>query len=109
MKKIGMLIMVLILTLSLFALVGCTKAEAPTDNPPSAKIASSATDAEGIYNGQIDGGSIEITMSPEDIAAFRTVDVNDQIALLTEGDKVRFSYATNTDGQLVLSKIEKIE
>ncbi len=109
MKKIGMLIMVLILTFSLFTLVGCAKAEVPTDNPPSAKIASSATDAEGVYNGQIDGGSIEIAMSPEDITAFRTADVQDQISLLSEGDKVRFSYAANSDGQLVLSKIEKIE
>ena len=108
MKKIGMLMMILILTFSLFALAGCTKAEAPTDNQPSAKIASSATDAEGIYNGQIDGGSIEIAMSPEDIAAFRTADVQDQIATLTEGDKVRFSYTVNAEGQLVLSKIEKI-
>jgi len=108
MKKIGMLIMVLTLMFSLFALAGCAKAEAPIDNQPSAKIASSATDAEGVYNGQIDGNSIEIAMSPEDIAAFRTADVQDQIATLVEGDKVRFSYAANTDGQLVLSKIEKI-
>jgi hypothetical protein len=108
MKKIGILITILILTFSLFALSGCAKAEAPTDNQPSAKIASSATDAEGVYNGQIDGGSIEIGMSPEDIVAFRTAEVQDQIATLTEGDKVRFSYAANADGQLVLSKIEKI-
>ncbi len=109
MKKIVTLIIVLTMVLSLSVLSGCAKEQTPVDGQPSAKIASSATDAEGIYNGQIDGNSIEIAMSPEDTAAFRTADVQEQIAGLSTGDKVRFSYEANAEGQLVLSKIEKIQ
>lgn len=109
MKKIVVFILVLMLTLSLGILNGCAKKEAPVVNPSSAKIASNATDAEGVYKGRIDEGSVEIAMSPEDIVAFRSADVTDQLADISEGDPVRFSYAFNADGQLVLSKIEKIK
>jgi hypothetical protein len=76
---------------------------------PSAKIADQAADAEGVYNGQIDNNSIEIQMSPTDIVAFRTTEVQDQLKELEDGDRVKFGYKPNADGQLVLTFIEKLE
>jgi len=76
---------------------------------PSAKIADQAADAEGVYNGQIDNNSIEIQMSPTDVVAFRTTEVQDQLEGLEDGDRVKFGYKPNADGQLVLTFIEKME
>lgn len=119
------LILVTVLMLSISVLSGCTKPDAPevsspapevsTPAPeisqpaPSAKIADRAIDAEGVYNGQIDNQSIEIQMSSTDFAAFRTEAVGDLLEGLDVGDRVKFSYEPNAEGQLVLTSIEKMK
>lgn len=105
------LVLVALLMLSISFLSGCTKPDAPevSSPAPSAKIADRATDAEGVYNGQIDGQSIEIQMSPTDVAAFRTEAVGDLLEGLEAGDRVKFSYEPNAEGQLVLTSIEKMK
>lgn len=131
-KKLTALVLVAVLSLSLGALGGCAKPDGPavsspapevsspapevsspapevTLPAPTAKIADQATDAEGVYNGQIDNNSIEIQMSPTDIAAFRTTEVQDELEGLEDGDRVKFGYKPNAEGQLVLTFIEKME
>lgn len=131
-KRLPSMALISVLALSMGVLGGCAKPEAPevsapapevsspapevsspapevTLPAPNAKIADQATDAEGTYNGQIDNNAIEIQMSPTDIAAFRTTEVQEQLEGLKEGDRVKFGYKPNAQGQLVLTYIEKMD
>lgn len=110
MKKLFSLL--LIIVLSFTVVTGCSKPVISDQDSPvqsSGKIASEFIDAEGVFNGVIDANSVEIAMSPEDIVAFATYDVADQITNIEPGDKVRFSYAPGPDDRLTISKIEVIE
>ena len=127
-KRLPSMALISVLALSLGVLGGCAKAvsspapevSAPAPEvsspvpevtlpAPNAKIADQATEAEGVYNGQIDNNSIEIQMSPTDIVAFRTTEVQSQLEGLEDGDRVKFGYKPNAEGQLVLTSIEKLE
>jgi PBP1b-binding outer membrane lipoprotein LpoB len=120
----------LIITLSLVLLVavlsGCaktavqpenvipepTKAAEPTAAPspePSAKIAENGVDMQGKLNGWIDSNSVEIEINSEDILAFRVTDVLDQMNGIEDGATVKFSYDANENGQLIITKIEKVQ
>lgn len=81
------------------------------DSAPSAKIATEAVDVQGTLNGRIDENSVEIAINPEDTLAFRVTDVLDQLKDIKDGDKVKFSYSPNPNGngQLNITKIEKIK
>lgn len=131
-KRLPSMALISVLALSLGVLGGCAKPDGPavsspapevsapapevsspvpevTLPAPNAKIADQATEAEGVYNGQIDNNSIEIQMSPTDIVAFRTTEVQSQLEGLEDGDRVKFGYKPNAEGQLVLTSIEKLE
>ncbi|MDF2519710.1 MAG: hypothetical protein K0R84_338 [Clostridia bacterium] len=87
-------------------------APAPTDQPSGdavEKIAPEAKEAEGKLNGWIDNNSVEIQMTPSDAVAFRVSDVLDQMEGINDGDKVKFSYIQNEQGQMVITKIEKVQ
>lgn len=130
MKK--MFIITLTLMLLVAALSGCvdnsvqpepavpapTSTPTPTqaaglDVPPSpgasAKIAAKGDDVQGKLNGWIDESSVEIEINPEDTAAFRVSNVLDQLKDIEDGAMVKFSYEGNADGQLIITKIEKVE
>ncbi|HYE82000.1 MAG TPA: hypothetical protein VEG39_07530 [Clostridia bacterium] len=121
-----MFIITIVLTVLVAVLSGCATASmqpeaiapeptppvlqiAPTVTEPAAKIAAKAVDAEGILNGRIDNNSVEIEINPEDTLAFRVTDVLDQLEGIKDGDLVRFSYESNEDGQLNITKIEKVK
>lgn len=125
MKRTLALVLAIILVIGLAS--GCAK-PAPSQDTPAAvedqnntpedtnpnegasgKIADKATDATGRFNGKIDGNSVEIEMTPTDILAFRSSEVTEQLNGINDGDKVRFSYESNENGQLVIISIEKIE
>lgn len=80
-----------------------------TNNGPAAKIMTEAADAQGKLNGWIDGNSVEIQMTPSDAVAFWVADVKDQLEGIKDGDMVKFSYKQNDAGQMVITKIEKIQ
>lgn len=126
MKKILAITLTLVLLVALFA--GCTKAAVQSETPapqsiavgepnpntppspgPSAKIADKGVDAQGKLNGRIDNNSVEIEINPEDTLAFRVTDVLDQLEGIKDGDLVKFSYEANKDGQLNITKIEKLK
>jgi Cu/Ag efflux protein CusF len=126
MKKI--LAITLALVLLVAALAGCAKpavqSEAPPPqsiavgepnpntpaNPgPSAKIAAKGVDTQGTLNGRIDNNSVEIAINPEDTLAFRVTDVLEQLSGIKDGDMVKFSYEANSDGQLNITKIQKVK
>ncbi len=97
--------------------VGCTNTSVQPDSTipqetegqaSSAKIAASANDAQGKLIGRIDNNSVEIEMSPTDSPAFRTTEVNDQLEGIKDGDMVKFSYELGPEGQLIITKIEKL-
>lgn len=124
MKKILGIIILSVMLITLFA--GCAKpavqpeatppvpAANSEQNPPpspapSAKIASSGIDTQGKLNGRIDNNSVEIEINPEDVLAFRVTDVIDQLKDIKDGDMVKFTYEANDNGQLNITKIEKIK
>jgi Cu/Ag efflux protein CusF len=119
-----MLIITFTLVLLVAVLAGCAKAcvqpEAPEPTKaaeqntqpspePSAKIAANGVDMQGKLNGRIDNNSVEIEINPEDTLAFRVTDVLDQLVAIKDGDMVKFSYEANGDGQLNITKIEKVK
>lgn len=75
----------------------------------TAKIVTEATDAQGKLNGWIDENSIEIQMTPSDAVAFWVADVKSQLEGIKDGDMVKFSYKQNDQGQMVITKIEKLQ
>lgn len=110
MKKLFSILLVIVLSLSIFA--GCSKPVMEDQNSstqPAGKIASEFTDAEGVFNGIIDADSVEIAMSPEDVIVFTTYNVTDQITNIKSGDKVKFSYEPGPDDRLTITKIEVME
>ncbi len=126
MKKILLITMSLVLLVALFT--GCAKpavqpeppappsiavGEPNPNTPPSpgssAKIAANGVDMQGKLNGRIDNNSVEIEINPEDTLAFRVTDVLDQLEGIEDGDMVKFSYEANGDGQLNITKIEKLK
>ena len=124
MKK--MLIITLSLVLLVAVLSGCakasvqpenitpepTKAAEPSPTPssePAAKIAANGVDMQGKLNGWIDNNSVEIEINPEDILAFRVTDVLDQLEGIEDGAMVKFSYEANENGQMNITKIEKVK
>lgn len=89
-----------------------TEAAAPTTAPEpesSAKIAANGVDMQGKLNGWIDENSVEIEINPEDTLAFRVTDVLDQLKDIKDGDMVKFSYEANENGQMIITKIEKVK
>lgn len=80
----------------------------PTDKP-SAKLAAEAVDAQGKLNGWIDNNSVEIEVTPSDTLAFRVTDVLEQLEGIKDGDRVKFSYKANEQGQMIITKIEKLQ
>ena len=80
-----------------------------TPDKPAAKVAAEAQDAQGKLNGWIDGNSVEIEMSPEDVLAFRVTDVLEQLKGIEDGATVKFSYSLNENGQMNITKIEKAQ
>lgn len=124
MKK--MLIITLSLVLLVAVLSGCakasvqpeivtpepTKAAEPTTAPspePAAKIAANGVDMQGKLNGWIDENSVEIEINPEDTLAFRVTGVLNQLKGIEDGDMVKFSYEANESGQMIITKIEKVQ
>lgn len=124
MKKILTITLALVLIAALFT--GCSKPavqpETPAPQPtkaaeqsppatpaPSAKIADRGVDMQGKLNGRIDNNSVEIEINPEDTLAFRVTDVLVQLEGIEDGDMVKFSYEANEDGQLNITKIEKVK
>ena len=122
MKKVLVITIVLAISVALFT--ACTQPSVQPSpvppqedvtvepNPPSGdttvKIAASAEDAQGKLNGWIDNNSIEIEMTPGGPNAFRVTDVMDQLKGIKDGDMVKFSYKANDQGQLIITKIEKL-
>lgn len=76
---------------------------------PSAKLAAEAEDAQGKLIGRIDNNSIEIELTPSDSLAFRVTDVLPQLEGIKDGDMVKFSYKANDQGQMIITKIEKLQ
>ncbi len=124
MKKMLIITLALVLLVAVFA--GCAKAsiqpETPAPQPtiaaeqntppspePSAKIAADGVDVQGKLNGRIDNNSVEIEINPEDTLAFRVTDVLNQLDDIKDGDMVKFSYEANENGQLNITKIEKLK
>ena len=120
MKKILVITIVLAITAALF--VGCTQPAAQPEAPPtgnieptklpSAKIAGEAEDVQGKFIKIIDNDGVqfaEIELNPEDTVAYGAADVVNQLVGIKEGDTVKFSYKTNDSGQLVITKIEKVQ
>ncbi|KUO75132.1 MAG: hypothetical protein APF77_01910 [Clostridia bacterium BRH_c25] len=121
-----MLLITLVLVVLVAVLSGCVKASVepetevpeptkaaeqntPSNPEPSAKISAKGVDTEGILNGRIDNNSVEIEINPEDTLAFRVTDVLDQLEGINDGDIVKFSYEANENGQLNITKIEKVK
>lgn len=124
MKK--MLVITLVLVVLVAVLSGCAKASVqpgtiipeptaaaeqntPAKPEPAAKIAADGVDIQGKLNGRIDNNSVEIEINPEDTLAFRVTDVLDQLEGIADGDMVKFSYEANENGQLNITKIEKVK
>ncbi|MFT9485871.1 MAG: hypothetical protein ACH0QD_00610 [Tepidibacillus sp.] len=63
---------------------------------------------QGIYTGQIDNNSVEIRTKNEIMALQLTDEVRQVIETLVENDEVTFEYEKNKVGQLILTKLEKI-
>jgi Cu/Ag efflux protein CusF len=81
----------------------------PPTGSPSAKLAAEAKDAQGKLNGWIDNNSVEIEITPSDTLAFRVTDVLPQLEGIKDGDRVKFSYKANDQGQMIITKIEKLQ
>jgi Cu/Ag efflux protein CusF len=124
MKKVLIITIVLAITAALFT--GCTQpAVQPNPVPPQenitadpnnqasgiihAKLAAEAEGAQGKLIGRIDNNSIEIEMTPVDTLAFRVTDVLEQLEGIKDGDMVKFSYNQNAEGQMIITKIEKLQ
>jgi Cu/Ag efflux protein CusF len=124
MKKVLIITVVLAMTTTLFA--ACTQpAVQPDPVPPqeniitepekqpgentSAKLAAEEVDVQGKLNGWIDNNSVEIEITPSDTLAFRVTDVLDQLEGIKDGDMVKFSYKANDQGQMIITKIEKLQ
>jgi Cu/Ag efflux protein CusF len=124
MKKVLFLTIVLAISVALFT--ACTQPAVqpnpvppqenitaePTTPPsgnPSAKLKAEAEDAQGKLNGWIDNNSVEIELTPSDTLAFRVTDVLPQLEGIKDGDMVKFSYKANDQGQMIVTKIEKLQ
>lgn len=120
MKKALLIVLALITLTAIFT--GCTQpaedqiAVPPQENAapasgegPSGKMAAEATDAEGKLIGWIDNNSVEIQTTPVDVLAFRVTDVLDQLEGIEDGATVKFSYKLGEQGQLIITKIEKVQ
>ena len=81
----------------------------PPTGGSSAKLAAEAEDVQGKLNGRIDNNSIEIEITPSDTLAFRVTDVLPQLEGIKDGDMVKFSYKANDQGQMIITKIEKLQ
>ncbi|MDF2591936.1 MAG: hypothetical protein K0S75_1402 [Clostridia bacterium] len=81
----------------------------PPTGSSSAKLAAEAEDAQGKLIGRIDNNSIEIELTPSDTLAFRVTDVLEQLEGIKDGDMVKFSYKANAEGQMIITKIEKLQ
>lgn len=118
MKKALIITIVLISITALFT--ACSQPAVQPSTPPaqqqeqssgnsSAKLAAEAVDAQGKFNGWIDNNSVEIEVTPSDTLAFRVTDVLDQLEGINDGDMVKFSYKANEQGQMIITKIEKLK
>ncbi|MDF2530708.1 MAG: hypothetical protein K0Q65_289 [Clostridia bacterium] len=124
MKKALIITVVLAITTTLFT--ACTQpAVQPDPVPPqenvatepgsqpsgnsSAKLAAEAKDAQGTLNGWSDNNSVEIEITPSDTLAFRVTDILDQLEGIKDGEMVKFSYKANDQGQMIITKIEKLQ
>jgi Cu/Ag efflux protein CusF len=115
MKKALVITIVLAIMAVLFT--ACSQPAAQPSTPPpvqnpgntSAKLAAEAVDAQGKFNGRIDNNSVEIEVTPSDTLAFRVTDVLDQLEGIKDGDMVKFSYKANDQGQMIITKIEKLQ
>lgn len=128
MKKFLVITIVLAVTVGLFS--ACTKPAvqpntippqtvepvAPPVTPPvtppvvepSAKLPAEAVDVQGKLNGWIDSNSVEIELTPGGPNAFRVTDVLEQLKGIKDGDMVKFSYKANNQGQMIITKIQKL-
>ena len=124
MKKAFIIVMVVVSMMALFT--GCSQ-PTPQPNPvppqenitpepstppagnPSAKLMAEAEDAQGKLIGRIDNNSVEIELTPSDTLAFRVTDVLPQLEGIKDGDMVKFSYKANAEGQMIITKIEKLQ
>jgi PBP1b-binding outer membrane lipoprotein LpoB len=123
MKKLLAVTLIIAMLIAVFA--GCAK---PVEQPePSApepakteeqnvtsgtespeEDTSIKSDVQGTLNGRIDNNSVEIEMNPEGPLAFRVTDVLDQLDGINDGDIVKFTYVKNENGQLNVTKIERM-
>ncbi|RYD06950.1 hypothetical protein N752_01275 [Desulforamulus aquiferis] len=79
------------------------------DKPAESKIKPGEIfEGTGTYNGQIDSNSIEIEVNGE-ARAFMIYDVKDQLANISEGERVSISYYKNENGQLMVISLEKFD
>jgi Cu/Ag efflux protein CusF len=124
MKKVLAITIILVVTVALFTACTQPKVEPnpvppqenitaepgipPSDNP-SSKLTAEAEDAQGKLNGWIDNNSVEIELTPSDTLAFRVTDVLEQLEGIQDGDMVKFSYKANDQGQMIITKIEKLQ
>lgn len=61
--------------------------------------------AEGTYNGQADGHSIEVETA-DAVMVLDTLESNVNLDQFKSGDKITFEYIANEDGQNILKSIE---
>ena len=124
MKKVLAITIVLAITVALFTACTQPKVEPnpvppqenitaepsiPPSASPTAKLAAEAVDVQGKLNGWIDNNSVEIEITPSDTLAFRVTDVLAQLEGIEDGDMVKFSYNANDQGQMIITKIEKLK
>ena len=120
MKKPGIILLVLLISVYFFTGCGIFNSNESVQNPntdqdeivsengekePDGEVLQEAT---GIYVGQIDGNSVEININNTP-SAFVIREVENEIEKLQEGSEVKIKYIENEYGQLVLKSIEAIK
>lgn len=110
MKRITSFVLIGLLGIGILA--GCASAEpkgTAENSPPASQEQMQGEGllaAEGIYVGQMDANSIEITVKGEP-KAFRIEEIKDQFPKLQENDPVQVKYIENEHGQLMIKEIWK--
>lgn len=110
--------------LLIFAFTGCSKSQRNTEKTlentqqttvqttqqtTTSEVSYENVDATGIYVGQIDNTSVEITIDGTAAAYRYNEDLKPVIQELAKDDKVAFTYYENENKQNILTKIEKVK
>lgn len=108
MKKIAGLMILLILIIT--SACGMKQSDASKEvNSDQREETSNVVEKTGVYVGQIDGHTIEISINGEGETYYTPPAIAEEVLELEDGVSVNFSYFENDKGRYELTKIKAVD